>query len=131
MGQPLNDIEAFLLGIPGLVETGWLLYKARVPDTPDQVIVINETPFLGPAPDTYGPNNAQMQFQVRIRASALEYEIAREKWQECWTALHNASFTLGGRAYIYTMATNDAPIGWYDVKQRPNLTCEFRVMMRR
>lgn len=123
----LDDIETILVEA-GETETSWPLYKAHLPDSPDQTISIFETGGYA-APDHYAVENASVSFQVRIRAAYRDYAVARQKWQDVFDVLHGTKRT--SPFYCYIMALNDGPLSFPDEKGRPNLTVNFKVLKAR
>ena len=125
----LDDVAAFLdaQGVTGGA-TGWTAFKSFVPPSPDQVVVVTETG--GGEPDqTDGDRFEEITFQVRVRGAPMDYAGARAKAREVYLALNDAAL---GADYVYCYATQagPAPLG-YDSNDRPELTWNFRALVRR
>lgn len=129
MAVLLDDVIS-RLELAGVVggSTGWTPFRAFVPPSPDQVIVVTETG--GAEPDqTDGDKYEEVTFQVRVRGKPMDYASARAKAREVYLTLNNASL---GTDYVYCYATTAAPLPLgYDDNDRPELTWNFRTLVRR
>lgn len=102
----LDDIGDKLIA-DGVVEgaTGWKLYKAYLPDSPDQCVVIYESP--GPAPDQTGGTKYEFPgFQVFVRGADFGYSAARTKMQAIFNSLNDADIA----GYVYIYAADSGPV---------------------
>lgn len=124
----LDDLIAHLEA-EGVVggSTGWTAYASYLPDTPNRVIAVFETG--GGEPDqTDGTPYDLPTFQVRGRAGPHEYALLRDKMQDVFEALNNA--TPAGFVYIFATTSGPLDLG-RDTNERPHLSWNFRCMRQR
>lgn len=108
--------------------TGWVLHKSYLPATPDNVIALFETG--GAAPDqTPGTAHDFPDFQVRGRSSEFTYDVLRDKMQEVFDSLNDA--TLSGYIYTFAIQSGPIPMGFDKQNNRPELVWNFRTMKER
>jgi Bacteriophage minor capsid protein len=128
----LDDIATYLTAM-GATSTLWPIWKSDLPDETDQGIALFETG--GFPPDTLGRENEDVTFQVRVRGTRKDYQVARAKWQEVYDLLQDAQQTAGSPVllpgYVFIQAMHAGAMGWNDAKGRPNLTANFRVKKAR
>jgi len=122
----MDDIRAYLLANNVAGAPNWPVYLGYYPDDQDQMIGIFETGGL-PA-DTLGRENERVTFQVRIRASRLDYTTDRTKWKDIFDLLQDS---IPASGYIFVQAVHYAPMMFNDDRGRPNMTANFRVMKAR
>jgi hypothetical protein len=128
----LDDIYAYL-NANGIPPTGWVLYEGFFADDQDQVIAIFDTggmPF-----DTMAREYEHVTFQVRCRASKLDYVTCRTMWQTVFNLLQDAHQTSGSPlllpGYALIQCLHAGPLTFLDDKGRPNSTMNFRVYKTR
>jgi hypothetical protein len=130
-----SDIAAYLTS-QGIIDgTIWKTYAGdpqKVLDAHDRVVVLTILP--GEAGDTHDDLTRKPGFKVRVRGRPHKFEDAFTKWQTMYDALHdqhaavNADPGVSGTYYLI-QSDQSAPRVFPDGKDRPNLTCDFRVVM--
>lgn len=111
----------------GVVETGWTCFIGYGPEEGDKQILLS--PTGGFPQDTQQNENLQETFQVTIRAAQLDYEACEAKWTEVFEALTDADLSASGIRLI--QALQSGPLVWYDDKNRPNMSVNFKVVRAR
>lgn len=111
----------------GVVETGWTCWIGYGPEEQDQQIILN--PTGGSAQDTQQNENLLETFQTCTRAAPLEYDVCLAKWNEVFEALTDVDLSASGIFFI--QALQSGPLVFYDDKNRPNMTANFRVVRER
>lgn len=125
----LDDLRDYLIA-SGASSILWPCYEGFMPDATDQAIGVFESG--GYPRDTLDGGTQTVTFQLRIRASKLDYAVGRAKWEECFNLLQDSQQTAGspillpGVVFIQTMATG--PLVFTDALGRPNFTANFRVL---
>ena len=121
----LDDVRARLIAA-GLVEgaTGWVCRLALMPEDPDQVVALFDG--VGLPPDVV--NTIDMAgMQVRVRAAADDYAVARAKIDAIMTTLNGQESAIGA-GYVYVNAAASVlPLG-RDIRSRPELVINFNIM---
>lgn len=116
--------------------TGWTVYKAFLPDTPNQAVAL----FLTSGEEPYvKKSSAETAYdrpglQVRVRGGVRDFEGAIAKIQEVFEALHANEPTPGSgdKTIIYLYGTNSAPLPLgLDENDRPGYTWNFRTYRER
>lgn len=129
----MDEIEDVLIAENiGGGATGWTIGKGFMPNSPDKVITIYETPGLSPDVVPDGSTDFkydQPEFQIRVRGESLGYEEAREKIQEVFNALH-ANELQSSTIYCYSEQSGPMPMG-LDDNDRPSLTWNFTTLRKR
>lgn len=125
----LNEVESRLvhLGISG-IGGEWPVSKGFIPDKPDQVIVVFETP--GRPPDARVDLD-RPSFQIRVRGSEFGYIDAREKAQEIHLALHTFKGNLLGTRYVLITAAHSPWFLQHDRNNRPEFVQNFNCLKTR
>jgi hypothetical protein len=118
----IDDIRTFLME-QGVVTP---IYLGYIPDDDDVLIVIFDTGGM-PA-DTLGRENERRTFQVRNRASRLDYQKAYDDWKNLFDILQDSTPTP---EYAFVQAIHYGPMMFNDDAGRPNMTANFRVMKAR
>lgn len=119
----LDEIGAQLSGL-GLVggASGWTLAKGYVPPDPDHVVTLFETP--GQPPEA-AVDMDHVGFQVRVRGSVKEYDVARAQLESIYAALHKLTGTLSGTYYVSILASSGPlPLG-EDQSERPEIVQNY------
>lgn len=102
----------------------WPAFIGQMPDLQDTMIGLQLTG--GFAQDTLGDENLLQTFQVMIRAGKNQYIDCEAKWYAMYAALHSADLTASGVYLIQAMASG--PMYFLDAKNRPMMSCNFKVM---
>ena len=126
MGRLLDDIRSHLIAQSVANTTTWKCYIGYAPDAEDQLISLEVTGGL--PQDTHGGETVTQTFQVRIRAGEKAYTTCEDKWWNMFSALENADISISGSDIYLMHAFASGPIVYYDSKQRPNMTANFRVV---
>jgi len=107
--------------------TGWALAKAFEPPTPNRVVSVYETG--GGEPDqTDGTKYDSPTFQVRVRGDEFGYSDARDKMDDVFAALNDA--TISGYVYVFARQSGPIPLG-HDGNTRPLMTLNFQALRER
>lgn len=104
--------------------TTWKCFIGFCPDDQDQVISLHLTGGL--PQDTHGGENVTETFQLRVRAATLDYATCETKWRAAFNALQDAD--LSANSIYLIQALTSGPLEWFDEKDRPNMSVNFRVM---
>jgi hypothetical protein len=109
--------------------TNWPCYIGYMADDQDQTVALYETGGF-PA-DTLMRENQRVTFQMRVRGSRRDYPTVRQKWQDIFNLLQDATqdeepILLDG--VIFIQAMHYGPLVFTDDKGRVNMTANFRVM---
>ena len=126
----LDDILSFLdsQGVSGGA-TEWITKVSFLPNEPDKIISIYESPGSEPVTVTDPDDDESIvtypNFQVRVRGDVQEYQEARAKMEEVFRTLHNAS--IAGYVYIKALQSGPLPLG-NDGNDRPEMAMNFKVM---
>ena len=121
----LLDVLLNKLTADGVVggASGFQGYVAYAPDTQPQIVSLFEAGGL--PEETQEKSYAYGTVQARVRAAELDYPKARNAWQAVYDSLQNADLSANGVLSI--LADNSVPLFFMDAKNRPNLTCNFKV----
>lgn len=125
----LDDIRNFLVA-QGLVTTQWPCFEGYIVDTstlPDQMIACFETGGL--PPDTMNREYERVNFQIRVRASRLNYLVGRTQWLNVFNAIQDSSLGQYPK-YALVQALHYGPVCFNDDKGRPNFISNFRVVQQ-
>lgn len=134
----VDDVLDFLAD-EGLIggATGWTAAYGHLPPTPDQVIVVFETPGLPPEKAQTGSSETEYDepgFQIRGRGAEYGMEALRTLMGQIYRALHGSSLSpaTGDPAYVFVFAEQSGPLTLgLDDASRPGLTWNFRCMRER
>ena len=105
--------------------TGWKCYAGFCPDDEDKVVSLHSTG--GYPQDTLGNENVLETVQIRVRGVYLDPTVCEAKWWAVFNALQDA--TISGIGGITALASG--PLTYYDEKNRPNMTMNFRIIRPR
>ena len=130
-----TDITAYLTSQGVIDGTTWKSYVGdaqKTKDAHDRMVIITLSP--GDGPDTHDDSNRLPGFKVRIRGRQHNHDEALTKWQAMYDALQDGETAINADAGVsgtYNLVHSDqsAPIQFPDGKDRPNMTCDFRVTM--
>lgn len=128
MTDILDDIAEHLDdGVVAGGSTAWRIFKGFMPPSPDRVIVILPTGSDEPDGDNSGATEyAFPRFQVTVRCDARGMQEARAKALQVWIALQNSTPRID---YVFVFALqSEFFLVQYDQNDRPELSCNFRVM---
>lgn len=137
MSRLVQDVLGFLEDA-NLVEgaTGWTASAGYMPDDPDQVIAVFETPGAEPELTPVGSSETaydEPSFQVRGRAGKFGYDTLRDQMGAIFRALHGADLDgFGDQAYVLVRGVQSAPLPLgLDDASRPGMTWNFTALRER
>lgn len=108
--------------------TGWGIFVAREPMTPDQAITIYDTGGLAPDPKWLLDYPS---IQVRIRGSKGDYQGTFNKAKQCKDVLLGCpSLNLNGDRWVSITGLGDVISLGYDDNERPLFTTNFRLIIQ-
>jgi hypothetical protein len=122
----LDELASFLLDAE-VVEAGHL-FKGVMPDDPDTVIALFESPGLEPeyVHDAEGPLIERPRLQVQSRAQT--YEAARLAAELVHAALARiTNQNIGGVRYLAVTALQSPFSLGYDINRRALIVCNYQV----
>jgi hypothetical protein len=126
----MEEVYAYLTNY-GAVNgaTGWPCYIGYMTDDQDQTVALYETG--GYPADTLLRENQRETFQLRVRGSRRDYPNVRQKWQDLFNLLQDASqdadpLLLDG--IIFIQAMHYGPLVFTDDKGRVNMTANWRCL---
>jgi len=111
----------------GVIDTGWDCFIGYIPDVQDQLIGLS--PTGGFPQDTQENDNLIETFQANVRSGVRAYAVCEAKWAELFSALQDANLSSSGVRLIQALQTG--PLIWYDDRNRPNMSVNFRVVRDR
>lgn len=129
----VDDVYDFLeaQGIAG-GSTDWALFRRRVNDTRDRIVVLTEDggipPEIGRMDGIGDSAFKDPAVQTIVRAEAWNGDASEAKSQEIFDALHGRSCVmLGSTEYIRVAANTAGPIfAGFDENGRPTHTLSYR-----
>lgn len=134
----VTDVLDFLED-EGLIggETGWGRAAGYLPDSPNQMIAVFETP--GALPESKSASSIETEydepaFQVRGRGDKFGYEALRTKMGAIYRALHGSELSpaSGDPVYVFVYARQSGPFPLgLDENNRPGLTWNFTALRER
>lgn len=103
---------------------GWSIAIANMPDSPDTIILITDTP-PGNSPEV-NYNYEYPDFQIIVRGNQGGYLEAYKKAVEVRDGLHGkTNETINGARYIQILCTADIFFISFDEKKRPQFSINF------
>lgn len=130
MNSPALDIAGFL-ATNACGTVGSSIFVTRLPDTPDQVILVSSQTSLSPVVSTGTStfmNTDRPNIQVLIRANINQNSAGYTLAEKVKNALHGKGpLTLNGTRYHSIFAISDIMELGVDEKLRPVFSVNFRV----
>lgn len=132
---PVDDVYTHLLdeGLAGGI-SGWDLYRRRLSDDGDRVVVVSEDggPLVEVATASGIGDGAltDKAVLVTVRADAWDSDAAKAKADAIFAALHGVLHsTIGATAYLRVRAQTPEPIfAGFDEQHRPLFTTSFLLL---
>ncbi len=108
--------------------SGWGIFIAREPLSPDTVITVYDTGGLAPDPKWLLDYPS---VQIRIRGAKGEYQAAYVKARQCRdTVLGCPSLDLNGDRWVSIVGLGDIISLGHDDNERPQFTTNFRLIIQ-
>lgn len=120
----LDTIKTKLTSAGVVNGSTWVCFIGYAPDPQDQLVSLHMTG--GMAQDTHDNKNITETFQLRVRAAPLAYIVCYTKWLAAFNALQDVDLASSGVRFIQALAAS--PLEFFDEKNRPNMTVNFRVI---
>lgn len=125
MNSSAEDLKDYLDGISSLALTFKTnLFVARMPDTPDQCVVLYDSGGFAP----YSNDYQRPTVQIRTRGAQGGYQTIYDLTKAIWDELHElANQTINLTRYIAIYAVDEPFSLGLDDNNRPLFSMNFRI----